>query len=319
MGKREKLEYLLKKGEIGYFVYNSLSQLSSLYYNRGGDLASTRRKFKKIFGCYPDLENPRTLNEKINWLKLNVRKDFHTECADKYLCRNYWVKKLGPEVKEHLIPLLFETRDWHDIILDNIPNIPCIVKATHSSGDYQIVRDKTMLDIKLLQARCRYWLDRDYYKYSQEWQYKNAPRRIIIEKLLQTNDGTIPNDYKLHFFNGKLEIVYCSIGRESTNSRNTYDANWNPLPFSWVPKAKAGSPVRGAEIPAPKSFELMKEYGTIIAQDFDYVRVDFYDVDGYLYFGEITLQHGGGTDVFTPSEYDLIYGEKLTLTSLKKM
>lgn len=292
MAKKEKLEFLLRKGEIGYFIYNSLSQISSLVQNRGGDIASTKRKYRKIFGFEPDLEHPKTLNEKINWLKLNVHKDFHTECADKFLCRDYWVKKLGPDARNHLIPLLFETRNWKDVVIENIPEEPCIIKASHSSGNYQIIRDKGALDINMLQARCRYWLDRDYYRSSQEWQYKNAPRRIIIEKLLQTKDGAIPNDYKLHYFNGKLEIVYCSIGRESVNARNTYDAEWNPLPFSWVPRTKAGKPVRGEEIPAPKSFELMKEYGSIIAKDFDYVRVDFYDVDGALYFGEITLAIG---------------------------
>ena len=117
----------------------------------------------------------------------------------------------------------------------------------------------------------------------------------------------------MHFINGKLEFVYCSVGRETINKRNIYDADWNPLMFTWSEKFKDPATLRGPEIPAPSTFEKMKELGAEIAKDFKYVRVDFYDVDGELYFGEITLHHGSGLDVFVPGKYDIIYGEKLSL------
>jgi hypothetical protein len=164
-----------------------------------------------------------------------------------------------------------------------------------------------------LRQECRLWLNTNYYYQSQEWQYKDIKRRIVVEKLLQTKSGMIPNDYKLHYFNGKLEFVYCSIGRETVNSRNIYDAEWNPMYFSWNLPYHVQQSCRGAEIPPPLSFDLMKKYGNQIAQDYDYVRVDFYDVDGQMFFGEVTFHHGGGFDRFEPDELDLKYGKKLCL------
>ncbi len=92
----------------------------------------------------------------------------------------------------------------------------------------------------------------------------------------------------------KLEFVYCSVGRETVNKRNIYDADWNPLYFCWVQGYKDPASTRGEEIPAPESFDEMKRIGAEIAKEFDYVRVDFYDVDGKLYYGEVTFYHGGG-------------------------
>ena len=136
---------------------------------------------------------------------------------------------------------------------------------------------------------------------------------VIVEELLQTNEGRIPNDYKLHYMNGKLQFVYVSVDREGCNARNIYDANWEPLLFSWNGTEKNAKNRRGTEIDPPVSFEQMKIIGEKIAQNFKYVRVDYYDVDGKLYFGEITLHHGGGFDVFVPESYDLFYGQQLHL------
>ena len=148
---------------------------------------------------------------------------------------------------------------------------------------------------------------------SLEWQYKNIKRQIVVEELLQTKEGKIPNDYKLHYFNGELKFVYVSVDREGENCRNIYDANWNPLYFDWSGTNKNAKSRRGGEINSPKSFDDMKKFGEIISANFPYVRIDYYDVNGKLYFGEITLHHGGGFDVFVPEEYDLKYGIMLKL------
>ncbi|GHT88006.1 hypothetical protein FACS1894137_15990 [Spirochaetia bacterium] len=190
---------------------------------------------------------------------------------------------------------------------------PCIVKANHSQGDNLILRNNTDVDWKELKILCRKWLKRDYYACGQEWPYKNIERKIIVEKLLQTQNAKLPNDYKLHYINGELEFVYVTVDREGENKRNIYDADWNPLYFTWYDKSRDSKTLRGKEIPAPTSFNMMKQMGHIIAEYFSYVRVDFYDVDGRLYFGEITLYHGSGFDVFVPAEYDLFYGNKLKL------
>ncbi len=303
-------EKLYKYGNIGYFFYFLFLKTFYLYRIIIGDYRATAKKYKKVFHKRMDISHPRTLNEKILWLKLYDHRTIQTKCADKYTARDFLKEKFG---EKYLIPLLYVTDNWRDMVIENIPDEPCIIKASHSQGDMLIVKDKGKIDIKRLRYDARTWMIRNLYYETQEWQYKDCKPLILIEKLLMDKDGHIPNDYKLHFFNGKLEFVYCSIGRETVNKRNIYDANWNPLYFSWVEPEKDPEGLRGEEIPAPASFEEMKNVGAEIAKEFPYVRVDFYDVEGKLYFGEITLHHGGGFDVFKPEEYDRLYGDKLNL------
>lgn len=310
-------KFLLKYGNLGFHTYMTLRSLYEGWLNRGDDRKVISRKFKKVFGRYPDLDNPQTMNEKIQWLKLNCRKDIQTVMADKYAVRDWFVQYFGEEAREHLIPLLFVTDNWRDITLENLPNEPFIIKSNHGSHQYQIVYDKSTLDIESLRRKCRMWLAIDAYKWGQEWQYKNIPRKIVVEKLLRTSEGHIPNDFKLNYFNGRLEFVYCSIGRETTNNRNMYDANWKPLYFQWNNHSKHQDS-RGKEINPPASFELMRHYGDEIAKMFDHVRCDFYDVDGKMYFGEITFHHGGGYNRFVPDEFDLFFGQKLKLSNYTK-
>ncbi len=270
----------------------------------------TKIKYKKHFGRTLDLQNPKRFTEKIQWLKLYERNDFQTLCADKYEARKYIAEKFGEEI---LIPLLYQTDDWREIKLENMPDEPFVLKSNNGSGTVKIIRDKHKEDWGKLQKLCKFWLSANHYETSQEWQYKNMKPCIICEKLMTTNDGKLPFDYKLHFFNGKLEFVYCSVDREGKNNRNIYDAEWNPLYFALIRKSKYRDDLRGAEIECPQSFEQMKKIGEEIAKNFKCVRVDFYDVDGKLYMGEITLHHGSGFDSFFPDEYDVIYGEKLDL------
>lgn len=312
MGRKKQVaDRLYRFGSVGYFIYRVLNYLYDSFERRGGDVATTKRKYRKLYGIELDLQNPRTLNEKILWLKLYDRRPIHTICADKFTVRSFIKERFGEDL---LIPLLYETTDWRTISEGTIPSIPCVVKASHSQGDMLIIRDKSAVDVKRLRYDCRIWLCRNLWRETQEWQYKGCQPRIIIEKLLVDSNGRIPNDYKLHFFNGQLEFVYCSVGRETVNKRNIYDSEWRPLFFSWVEPEKDAASIRGEEIDPPASFERMKAIGAEIAKSFDYVRVDFYDVEGHLYFGEITFHHGSGFDIIKPEKYDKYYGEKLVLT-----
>lgn len=310
MDRKKLVDILYRFGSFGYYLYLGILKAVIFYRGRGGDFSATNRKYKKIYGKTLSLNNPKTLNEKILWLKLYDHRDIMTTCADKYTVREYLRNKFGEDC---LIPLLFVTDDWNDVKMENIPDENCIIKASHTQGDMQIIKDKSRINIKKLRFQARTWLARNLYFETQEWQYKNCKPRIIIEKLLTCKDGHIPNDYKLHFLNGKLEFVYCTVGRETINKRNIYDADWKPLFFSWVEPYKDTKNIRGEEIEAPASFEQMKIIGSEIAKDFPYVRVDFYDVDGKLYFGEITFHHGSGFDVFKPDKYDYLFGEKLSI------
>ena len=306
MGIKKLLKQGRYKSDLNFFLYQVMV---FFLFKLPSEKFIISKKFKMAHGYDLNLDNLQTLNEKIQWLKLHDRKDIYTIMADKYEVRNYLADKFG---KEYLIPLIFHTDNWREITPDNIKEYPCIVKANHTSGDYVILRDPNSINWDELRRTCKFWLKKDYYVESQEWQYKNIHRQIVVEKLLQTEQGKIPNDYKLHYINGELQFVYCSIDREGVDKRNIYDKDWNPLPFSWVSKATSEN-VRGEEIEAPKTFDLMKRIGDEVASDMKYVRVDFYDVDGKLYFGEITLYHGSGYDIFVPQKYDKIYGDKLKL------
>lgn len=311
-GIKAYLKCCYRKNTLCFWLVSVIYDLVDFFsFSLHSNKSIIKKRYKKIFDRELDLENPKTLNEKIQWLKLYEHKDFHTICADKYAVREWLAERFG---ESYLIPLIFHTTDWKEINAKNIREFPCIIKANHTSGNYIILRNAANVDWELVQRECHWWLRKNYYQLSQEWQYKNIKRQIVVEKLLQTKEGKIPNDYKLHYINGNLEFVYCSIDREGENKRNIYDMDWKPLPFSWVEKNKSiQGKIRGDEITAPPTFALMKTIGGEIARLFKYVRVDFYDVDGHLYFGEITLHHGGGFDVFVPDEYDYFYGQKLIL------
>jgi len=270
-----------------------------------------KRDFKRHFGYKLNLRNPQTLNEKLNWMKLYDRERWHSFYADKFLARDYFTRTFG---EEHVIPLLFETKDVNQLRPENIKEFPCIVKANHSCGQWVIVRKPEDVDWTKLRRDARFWITENWYNCGKEYQYKFIERRIIIEKLLLTKEGKIPNDYKLHFINGEIAFIYVSIDREGGNYRCIYDKDWNKLPFVWIESWKYKEGLNSIDVPRPDTLDEMIRMGTEIAKKFHrYIRVDYYDCDGKIYFGEITFHHGGAYDQFFPKEYDLVYGKKLTL------
>jgi hypothetical protein len=275
-----------------------------------------KKNYKKTFGNRLNLNNPRTLNEKIQWLKLNKKNSFYTLYADKYKVRNYFAKKFG---KRGLIPLIYKTTNWRDIKSKNIPDYPCIIKGNHGSGMHKIIRNKKEVNWKKLQQECRTWMNKNYYYRSLEWQYKNIKPFILVEKLILDKNNKIPNDYKFNFFNGNLEFIYCSIDREGKNYRKIYNSDWEPLNFSWSNKKERITTSINPEIKKPKNFKKMIKIGKEISKKIELVRIDFYEVDGKLYYGEITLYHGGGFNLFEPKKYDQIYGDKLKLNKKDKI
>jgi hypothetical protein len=304
---------ILKYSILFYPFYLLAKKVNlSVTNKRFSDEEFLKRKFKKFQGYELDLKNPKTLNEKLQWLKINDRKDFQTIFADKYAVREY-IKNTFSE--EYLIPLLFKASQYRELKPDNLPDCPFVIKTNHGFGNTIIVRDKNKIDWEKLRTDYRYWLKVNYYYFEREWQYKNIKPCIIVEKMLLKKDGSLPNDYKLNFIEGKLEFIYVSVDREGTNNRNIYDPAWKPLYFTWARKGKNLSKLKGEEVPPPGTLSKMIEYGSIIARLYKYVRVDFYDVDGKLYFGEITQCHGGGFDQMLPFEYDLMFGEKIRLTT----
>ena len=297
---------------VGKSYFSSMAKyhLLKTTYRILGDERTVKIKYKLVFKRKLDFNNLDTLNAKLNYLKINYDDELYTTVADKYAARAWIAARFG---EEYLVPLLYHTDNYKDIVPSNVPDVPCVIKNNNGSGTVHLIRDKSNVDWKQLQIDAKIWLKQNFYYKAQEKQYKNMKPYIIVEKMLMTRDGKIPNDYKLTFFNGKLQFVYCSIDREGANYRAMYTPDWKQIDFSWLSWGHEAKDAKGPDIDPPASYELMKEFGAKIAELFKYVRVDFYDVDGKLYFGEITLSHGGGMNRFVPDSYDFYWGERLKL------
>ena len=277
------------------------------------DKVLVKIKFKHHLGYPINLKKPTTLNEKINWLKLNDRTPLHTQCSDKYLVRDYIESKIG---KEYLVPLYFTTKDPKDIVPENLPDSASIIKANHDSSGGIFVHDKSKINWSEVQQSFNVRLKSNYYLVSREWQYKNIEPRIIVEKLLQDKKGGIPFDYKLHCFNGKVRMISVDMGRGTNQHfRNWYNTNWEREKFKWSSPKENGKSTdpSNEDIDKPESLTEMIRLSEILAKPFKYVRIDWYDVDGKLYFGEITFHHDGGFRPIIPEIWDRKLGDELKL------
>jgi hypothetical protein len=250
-----------------------------------------------------NLKKPKTLNEKINWLKLHDRTPLHTIGADKYKVREYITNKIG---KEYLIPLIFNTKKPQDIIPVNLPDFPVIIKTNHNSSGGIIIKDKKNVNWKRVRFDLKKLLRENYFYASREWQYKNIKSRIVVEKLLLDENGNIPYDYKMHCFNGKLVFTQVDLDRQTNHTRNLYDKDWKFIPCKWIYK-------NGKQIEKPATYNKMQLLAEKIAEDFIYVRVDFYVIQKKLFFGELTFHSESGSGYFEPKFFDDHFGSLLNL------
>ena len=314
------LKFLYHRTTIGKKIIQAGLNFSQYFWTHFvSDKYYVRRRFKTKMGYELNLNNPRTLNEKINWLKINARSDLHTQCSDKFAVRDYVKAKIGDK---YLVPLYVRTNQVLDIDPLTLPATPFIIKTNHDSGGGVVVKDKTEINWSDLRNKLAVRLKKNYYYKSKEWQYKNVQPCIIVEKLLAGQNGGLPFDYKLHCFNGIVNMIQVDTGRYTDNHhRNWYNRDWQREPYKWSSKIgenKYTDP-SDEDVERPQNLELMIELSEVLAQEFDYARIDWYDVEGKLYFGEITFHHDGGVRPIIPREWDLILGERLKLSSTEKL
>ena len=168
---KELLKYLYKRTKVGHFIIQQFIDLHNFYLNRIlSEEAFSKRRFRDSFKRDVDLNDPKTLNEKIVWLKLNDRTPEQTICADKYAVRDYIQERIGDE---YLVPLYFHTKNANDIVPENMPDHPFIIKANHDSDGGIMIRDKSNVDWEEVRRSLRERLKKNYYYRSKEWQYKN--------------------------------------------------------------------------------------------------------------------------------------------------
>lgn len=259
--------------------------------------------YKKKLGKKLDLKNPKTFNEKLQWLKFNNRDSIHTICADKYKVRSYVADKIG---EKYLVPLLFETKNVNTLLPENLPDVPFVVKTNHQSGGVFLIEKKNEIDWTLLRTNLEKRLKTNYYNRSREWQYKNIEPRIVVEKMLLDQNGNVPSDYKLHCFNGKVGFIQVDLNRASEHRRNIYDPEWNLLDCKYNYDI-------GNNVEKPKVLEKMKQLAEVLAKDFIFSRIDFYVVENNIFFGEITFHPESGIGKFTPNSWDETFGQMLDL------
>lgn len=275
-------------------------------YKEMSDEAYLKRTFKACFGYVPDLENPRTFNEKLQWLKLHDRKDIYTTMVDKYEAKKYVGHVIG---EKYVIPTLGVWDHFDDIDFSKLP-MSFVLKCTHDSGSVVLVRDKNHWDKDAAKKLLERGLSRNYYWYGREWPYKNVKPRILAEEMVDMN----PVDYKWICLKGEPEVLCMCMDRQKGDlTFNYYDMNFNLLPFEWVhPNIKTGGVKR------PENFDEMKKLAQKLSKGIPEVRVDFYDINGQVYFGELTFYHQSGFAPFSPEEWDLKLGKLLDLTDIKR-
>lgn len=255
-----------------------------------------------------NLKNPQTFNEKLQWLKLYGRKPEYTIMADKYAVRKYIADTIG---EEYLIPLLGVWDNPDDIDFDKLPD-QFVLKCNHNSGlGMCICKDKSKLDINKVKKELKKGLEQDYYLTAREWPYKNVPRKIIAEKYMEEKPDTGLNDYKFFCFNGIPKLILVCSDRFSNDGlcEDFYDTDWNLLNLRRPDTSNSKQPQK-----QPQRFGDMLRLAAVISENIPFARVDFYEIKGKIYFGEITFFPASGLKRFTPEEWDLKLGKLIDLS-----
>lgn len=258
---------------------------------------------------WPHLNEPRTYNEKLQWLKLYNRRPEYTQMVDKYAVKEFVAQRIG---EEYVIPTLGIWDRPEDIEWDKLPN-QFVLKTTHGGGNTGVVicKDKKNLDKQDVNIKLGKSLKQDLYKTVREWPYKNVPRRIIAESFIEDGSGDLP-DYKFFCFDGVVKALFIGTERSTGDVKfDYYDADFNHLDLVQV------HPMSGKVIPKPMNFEEMKQIASKLSEGIPHVRIDLYNVNGRIYFGEMTFYHHGGVTPFHPKKWDRIFGDWITLPSRK--
>lgn len=306
------------KGPLGSTVYHHIKYTTAKFMRS----ALGEEKYAKWFyhlytGKRLNLENPKYFDEKVWWLKLNNRDPLLTKCSDKVAVRDY-VRQCGYE--DILIPQLDMFNTIDDLDLSKY-TCEIVVKCNHNSGGHLFydpnkpISDK---EEKIKKRKLAFILRQNASVLSCEWNYKNIKPKLLVEKVIRDHEGGLPLDYKFMCFDGEPKLLFLDLGvinpDHSYNHdypRNIYDMDFHLLPV-YETRPNADYPVQ-----KPENFERMVEIARKLSQPFPFCRVDLYNVDGQIYFGEITFYHGGGCNNIRPEEWDIKMGDWININSPK--
>lgn len=256
------------------------------------------------FHKFPNLKNPQTFNEKLQWLKLYDRRPEYSTMVDKYRAKEYVARIIGDE---YIIPTIGVWNSVDEIDWDSLPN-QFVLKWNHDSGSIVICKDKTKLDRNKAILRLRKNEHSSGYWYGREWPYKNVNPCIIAEKYMEDESGEL-RDYKFFCFNGKAKFFKVDFGRYVEHHANYYDTKCNLLPFG----EESFPSIFEKKLKMPENIDRMIELAEKLAENIPFIRVDFYDVRSRIYFGELTLFPASGFGRFTSNEWDYKIGDMIDL------
>ena len=295
----------MKKG----ILYKIEGRIIPLFVNILSDANYLRWVFRHNMGYRLNLNNPQSLSEKLQWLKLNDRHPEYTQLVDKVDAKRYVASIVG---EQYIIPTLGVWDSVDEIDWDSLPD-QFVIKATNDSGGVVVCKDKSQLDIEAAKSKLRGLGSRDYTKYNKEYPYHDVPHRFIAEQYMEDESGFELKDYKIFCFSGKPQFLFVATGRQSHDTRfDFYDTEFNHLPVT------NGHPNADVWPAKPANFEEMLEVAAKLSHGFPHIRVDLYNCNGKIYFGELTFFHFSGTVPFEPREWDYKFGKYLTLPSTEK-
>lgn len=259
-------------------------------------------KYYWAFGKWPNLKKPKTFNEKVNWLKLHDRNPLYTTMVDKYEAKKYVAQRIG---EEYIIPTYGVWERFEDIDFDSLPN-QFVLKGTHDGGSLIIVRDKSKMDIEEAKKKLTKSLKTNYYWHGREWPYKNVKPRIIAEQYMEDDRTAELRDYKIFSFDGVMKAL--SIAANQQNEGEETKLDFFDIDFKHLDITNGHD---NADFPPakPERFEEMKHYTDVLSKHFPYLHIDFYEVNGQVYFGELTFSYWGAMVPFEPEKWDRTFGE----------
>lgn len=265
-----------------------------------------RLKFYFVMGEKLDLEHPKTFNQKLQWLKLHDKRAEYTMMVDKIEAKKYVASIIGDE---YIIPTLGVYNSVEEIDFEKLPN-QFVLKCSHDSGGVVVCKDKATLDKTKALKKLKKGLKTNFNYDTREYPYKNVKPRIIAEEYMEDESGYELKDYKIFCFDGEPKMSFVASDRQKEGEDTKfdfYDLDWNRIPVT------NGHPSSKLGIPTPKNYKSMLELAAKLSKGIPQVRVDFYNINGKIYFGELTFFHWSGLVPFEPKKYDEIFGSYIHL------
>lgn len=301
----------LRKSETIKLYWEVISLFIAKNFAFESDESFTKRTFKRRIGKDLDLVNPKTFSDKLNYLKLNYRDPLITKCTDKYLVRDY-VSEMGHAGILNEIYGMYSS--FGDIDFSLLPD-NFFIKCNHTSGANYFYEKDRDINVRALEKKFEFFLKKQFYLFQREWNYRDIKPVIIAEKVIRDSEGRFPIDYKFFCFNGIPRLVmYCEGQCDEKGERGEPLANFYDMDFNLTDLKINNDNIMRDNISAPDNFDKMTEIAKSLSAAFPFCRVDLYNVDGQILFGELTFFHAAGLNTITPDDWEYRMGRWLDLS-----